>query len=45
MKEEFEIPYDMTINMDETGANFVPVSEWTMAQNKSISHIQKIRDK
>lgn len=35
VKEEFEVPNDMIINLDETGAKFVPVSEWTMATKGS----------
>lgn len=30
-----DIPYDLVINWDHTGINYVPVSNWTMAAEGS----------
>ena len=33
--QKYNIPKELCINMDETGARFVPVSDWTMAEQGS----------
>lgn len=35
LKEQYDVTMDMIVNLDETGAKFVPVSEWTMAAKGS----------
>jgi len=39
-----EIPFDLVINFDQTGKNYIPVSSWTMevqgAKHGSCGHSQ-----
>ena len=44
--EMAEIPHNLIINWDQTGIKYIPVSEWTMAQEESkLVEISGIEDK